>query len=78
VPNFVGGALPRVDRGDREDYFCTMLTLFKPWRTGKCLKTDIDSWDTSFESFEFNDKATTMMSNFNLRYECLDARDDYS
>ena len=40
VPNFVGGSLPRCDRGDREYYCATMLTLFKPWRNGKDLKTE--------------------------------------
>jgi len=30
VPNFAGGSLPRCDRGDREYYCTTMLTLFKP------------------------------------------------
>ena len=30
IPNFAGGSLPRCDRGDREYYCATMLTLFKP------------------------------------------------
>jgi len=38
IPNFVGGSLPRCDKGDREYYCTTMLTLFKPWRHGKDLK----------------------------------------
>ena len=38
VPNFVGGSLPRCDRGDREYYCTTMLTLFKPWRSGENIK----------------------------------------
>jgi len=38
VPNFAGGSLPRCDRGDREYYCTTMLTLFKPWRHGKTSK----------------------------------------
>jgi hypothetical protein len=37
VPNFAGGSLPRCDRGDREYYYATILTLFKPWRHGKNL-----------------------------------------
>ncbi|KAF8590420.1 hypothetical protein K439DRAFT_1330065, partial [Ramaria rubella] len=28
VPNFVGGTLPRSDKGDHEYYCATMLTLF--------------------------------------------------
>jgi len=35
VPNFLPNTLPRSDRGDREYYCCTMLTFFKPWRSGK-------------------------------------------
>lgn len=38
VPMFLGGPLPRHDRGNREDYCMTMLTLFKPWRTRLDLK----------------------------------------
>src|SRR6202044_3833389 len=40
IPNFAGGSLPRCDRGDRDYYCATMLTLFKPWRHGKNLKED--------------------------------------
>ncbi|KAJ6522931.1 hypothetical protein DFH09DRAFT_857062, partial [Mycena vulgaris] len=32
IPNFIGGALPRADKGDRAAYCMTMLVLFKPWR----------------------------------------------
>jgi hypothetical protein len=48
VPNFVGGMLPRSDQGDREYYCSTMLTLFKPWRHGKDLRTNDESWDDAF------------------------------
>ncbi|KAJ7710908.1 hypothetical protein B0H17DRAFT_1123991 [Mycena rosella] len=65
VPNFVGGPLPCVDLGDREFCCCTMLTLFKPWRTGKDLKNDLDNWDKSFTDCNFNEKATQLMKNFN-------------
>jgi len=77
VPNFVGGPLPRHDQGDREYYCCTMLTLFKPWRTGRDLKTEGQTWNDGFEIYEFSDQHKNLMKNFNLRYECLDARDDF-
>ncbi|PBK59898.1 hypothetical protein ARMSODRAFT_852371, partial [Armillaria solidipes] len=78
VPNFVGGLLPRKDKGDREYYCAAMLTLFKPWRTGHDLKQDaLTSWDQAFQNHDFSDFHEKIMSNFNLRYECLDARDDY-
>jgi len=35
VPNFAGGSLPRCDRGDREYYCATMLTLFNIVKTSK-------------------------------------------
>ncbi len=78
VPNFVGGSLPRCDRGDREYYCATMLTLFKPWRSGKDLKNIDYSWDETFNLYEFTDQQKQYMKNFNVRYECNDARDDYS
>ena len=76
VPNFVGGAIPRSDRGDREYYCSTMLTFFKPWHTGKDLKLDGQSWDDAFRMHKFNSRQLDIMKYFNVRYECLDARDD--
>ena len=73
VLNFVGGSLPRCDQGDREYYCATMLTLFKPWRSGKCLKKEDQSFDEAFNSFNFTNQQIQYMKNFNLRYECNDA-----
>jgi hypothetical protein len=78
VPNFVGGSLPRMDQEGREYYCCTMLTLFKPWRTGHDLKLDSDTWHETFVEHLFTDRARTLMKHFNVHYECNDARDDYS
>lgn len=78
VPDFIGGTLPRRDQGEREYYCMTMLTLFQPWRTGKELKTLNVTWDESFNSYKFTANQLRLMDNFNLRYECNDARDDYS
>jgi hypothetical protein len=58
VPNFAGGSLPRCDRGDREYYCATMLTLFKPWRHGKNLKEDNQSWDEAFTNYKFTPRQT--------------------
>ncbi|KAF8874503.1 hypothetical protein CPB84DRAFT_1690107, partial [Gymnopilus junonius] len=76
VPNFLGGNLPRRDQGDREYYCCTMLTLFKPWRQPSELKT-AGSWDQCFSEHKFSKRDVQLMDNFNVRYECLDARDDF-
>src|SRR6202050_2735923 len=78
VPNFVGGAIPRSDRGDREYYCSTMLAFFKPWRTGKDLKSEDQSWDNAFTTHMFNSRQLEIMKYFNVWYECLDARDDYT
>jgi hypothetical protein len=78
VPNFIGGTLPRCDQGDYEYYCSTMLTLFKPWRTGHNLKGAEETWEQAFNNYSFSPAQKNLMSNFNLRYECLDARDDYS
>jgi hypothetical protein len=78
IPNFAGGSLLRCDRGDREYYCTTMLTLFKPWRHGKNLKEDDQSWDEAFTNFKFTPCQNELMKFFNIRYECNDARDDYS
>ena len=56
----------------------TMLALFKPWRNGKDLKVEGQSWDEAFESHTFTSRQCQLMDNFNIRYECNDARDDFS
>lgn len=78
VPNFIGGSLPRYDRCDREYYCATTLTLFKPWRSGEDLKTQEYSWDETFNDHKFTSRQSEIMQYFNIRYECNDARDDYS
>ncbi|KAJ7479681.1 hypothetical protein FB451DRAFT_1031501, partial [Mycena latifolia] len=77
VPNYIGGSLPRRDAGDREYYCCTMLTLFKPWRSGLELKEVGMDWKTSFSLHNFSPRQSDLMNNFNIRYECNDARDDH-
>ena len=77
VPDFIGGSLPRSDDASYEYYCMTMLTLFKPWRSGSTLKTDEQSWTEAFTKYKFGPTDLQLMKNFNLRYECLDARDDF-
>ena len=77
VINFIGSPLPRSDKGDREYYCCTMLTLFKPWRSGRQLKSEKQTWDDAFNAHIFSQREEQIMKNFNIKYECLDARDDY-
>jgi len=36
------------------------------------------SWDEAFTTLEFSASQKQLMCNFNIRYECNDARDDYS
>ena len=77
IPNFIGANLPRCDQGDRAYYCSTMLVLFKPWRQGTDLKASDKQWDEEFHDYSFTDEQRRYMRNFNVRYECLDARDDY-
>ena len=77
VPNFLGATLPRCDKGDREYYCCTMLTLFKPWRKGTDLRSPDCSWDETYNAHVFAESEGLLIKNFNIRYECMDARDDY-
>lgn len=78
VPEIIGGALPRADSGSREEYCKGMLTLFKPWRKPVDLKTDVETWSQAFETYTFTDRHEELMKFFNIRYECSDARDDFS
>jgi hypothetical protein len=77
IPNFIGGSLPRADKGDRSFYCTTMLTLFKPWRSPADLKDEISTWDQTFKEYDFTNRQSELMKNFNVRYECNDARDDH-
>ena len=79
VPNFIGGSLPRKDAGSREEYCMTMLTLFKPRRTGKDLRIDENTtWDDTFTGHDFTERQLDIMKFFHIRYECNDARDNFS
>ena len=75
VINFIGHILPRCDQGDREFYCLTMLALFKPWRTGLDLKIKAKSWDDTFNNHKFTIRQNQLTQNFNIKYECSDARD---
>ncbi|KAJ3519570.1 hypothetical protein NMY22_g13132 [Coprinellus aureogranulatus] len=77
VPNILGPALPRRDVGDQGDYAIAMLSLFKPWRSGLDLRGGHGNWHDAFVNYDFPKRYTQLMSNINLKYECLDARDDY-
>jgi hypothetical protein len=77
VPNLIGPSLPRPDQGDRDYYCSTMLTLFKPWRTGHDLRADMDTWEEAFDKHSFSQCNRTLMQNANIRYECLDSLDDF-
>ena len=78
VPDFIGGALPRKDKGNYEDYCMTMLTLFKPWHTGKDLRADDSTWNDTFLGHIFTERQSELIKFFHIRYECNDARDDFA
>lgn len=76
VVNFIGGLLPRRNEED-DEYYQTMLALFKPWRSGCNLRNNEMSWADTFNGHKFSPKHEKLMKNFNIRYECMDARDDF-
>ena len=80
VPNFVGGPIPRRDGGgSREEYCLTMLTFFKPWRSGHDLRSDKKIlWHDAFHAYPFTTHQQQIMDNFMIKYECNDARDDFA
>ena len=55
-----------------------MLTLFKSWRSERDLKTVEETWDDQFTKHVFTERQLDIMNYFNIRYECNDARDDFS
>jgi len=56
IPNFVGGMLPRRDKGDQDYYCCTMLVLFKPWQSANDLKAQDVSWVEAYELYSFSEQ----------------------
>ncbi|KZV64111.1 hypothetical protein PENSPDRAFT_547583, partial [Peniophora sp. CONT] len=77
IPLFVGGLLPRQDQGNLEDFYIAMLTLYKPWRTGADLKSKESSWVDAYDGHIFEERYIDIQKFCNIRYECLDARDDF-
>ncbi len=56
-----------------------MLTLFKPWHSGNDLRADKDTlWHDAFSAYIFTAQQEQVMNNFMIKYECNDARDDFS
>ena len=58
-------------------YCMTMLALFKPWHSGLDLKVSEQSGDDTFVAHKFSSRQQEVMDYFNLRYECMDAHDDF-
>ena len=77
VPNFLGGKLPKRDGPNTLYYSVTMLTLFKPWHTGKDLKLSNQTWQEAFNSHIFTTEQNNYMRYLNTRHECSDALDDF-
>ena len=77
IHNFIGPTLPHSGHGDHK-YFCmTILMFFVPFWSPTDLKKDDQSWDEAFNMYDFTPRQCQLMSNFNLKYECLDAHNDY-
>lgn len=55
-----------------------MLTFFKPWRNVNDLVNDCENVTDAFKNHPFTKAEEEKMGFFNVRYECSDARDEYS
>ncbi|KAI0371861.1 hypothetical protein BV20DRAFT_1051451 [Pilatotrama ljubarskyi] len=68
VPNSIGGSMPWWDTGNREQYCLTMLTLFKPWRSGRNLRPHADMlWDDVFRECQFTPRQQDIIKYFHIR-----------
>ena len=65
VVNFIGGLLPYHNEEDNE-YYQTMLALFKPWKSGNDLKNNDMSWADTFNGHKFSSKHKKLMKKFNI------------
>ncbi|KAK0235583.1 hypothetical protein EDD85DRAFT_791055 [Armillaria nabsnona] len=68
------------DRSGRVKYIPhdTDITGQQVKKKKKDLKADKDTtWDAAFEAYSFSETHSHIIANLNLRYECLDVRDDY-
>ena len=54
-----------------------MLVLLRPWRCREDLLQGKTSWQAAFNETTFDRASKRLLRNFNVLYECLDARDDY-
>ncbi|EAU85037.2 hypothetical protein CC1G_04133 [Coprinopsis cinerea okayama7 len=77
VPNLLGGTLPRPGVGSENEYGVAMLALFVPWRSGTDLRAPGEDWSAAWNRTAVSPRYETIMKNINLKYECLDARDDF-
>ena len=78
VPDFIGGPLPCINKGNQEFYWATMLTLFKPWRQSTDIKNKTISWEKAFMEYNFIEFHLKIMKFFHIRYECNDAHEEIS
>ncbi|KAF8817656.1 hypothetical protein BYT27DRAFT_7028728, partial [Phlegmacium glaucopus] len=75
LPHFVGAWPPRNDRPkDKELYCATMLALLRPWLDLCDLKTEMESFEETFESFLAGASKETkdVIENIQYYYECYD------
>ena len=77
LPNFLGKWFPRNDDPETYNFYCAcMLVLLKPWRNLKDdLKSDTETWASSFEAFRASAsrKVRRMLSGIQYFHECESA-----
>ncbi|KAL1729031.1 hypothetical protein EV714DRAFT_237756 [Schizophyllum commune] len=48
-----------------------------PWRHARDLKEEDETWEEAFANHNFTERERELMRNFNLRWECIDGRDNF-
>ncbi|KAH6894768.1 hypothetical protein BKA70DRAFT_1532489, partial [Coprinopsis sp. MPI-PUGE-AT-0042] len=77
VPDFVGDRIPRCTSDSDGEYSAMVLSIFVPWTVGTDLRSADETWAHALSRRTLPSRLASVVKNLNLKYECLDARDDY-
>jgi hypothetical protein len=75
LPRFVGKWFCRSDTNNERDLFrASMLMLLKPWRDLNNLKSDMETFENTYDLFymETNEKCHQVIANVQYYFECSD------
>ncbi|KIO03914.1 hypothetical protein M404DRAFT_67682, partial [Pisolithus tinctorius Marx 270] len=77
VPVLIGDSIPLPWRLDScmEEFCRTMLLLFWLWHKPSDLLQSYTSWTEAFDTYQFSETSSHLISNFIIKLECKDAKD---